>query len=319
MAIKTDFSENELATILSNYNLGFYMTSKPLTGGTVQTNFWLETTQGKFVFKYYESRSKESVLFESNLLKYLKARNYPCPDQIKNKQGKSVGLYQEKPYIIFKFIEGQHIEHPTESQKEQLIEKAAELQNLTRNYRPRYTRHRWNYSVALCRKLGGKAAERLNLEDAKGKLKWLEGELDRLRLPQSLPKGICHCDFHFSNVLFKDDKFEALLDFDDANYTFQMFDLVGLIESEAWRYALDEFINFGEARKVVARYEKYRLLNNTERRYLFDLYKLSILFDCVWYFGRGEAGDFFEKRKIDYLNEVGREDFYQHLFLQTSF
>jgi Ser/Thr protein kinase RdoA (MazF antagonist) len=46
----------------------------------------------------------------------------------------------------------------------------------------------------------------------------LELELLKLELPVNLSKGICHCDFHVANVLFKENQFEALLDFDDANY-----------------------------------------------------------------------------------------------------
>jgi Ser/Thr protein kinase RdoA (MazF antagonist) len=127
--------------------------------------------------------------------------------------------------------------------------------------------------------------------------------------------GICHCDFHFSNVLFKDNSFKALLDFDDANYTFLMFDLVTLIESWAWRHDLDKELDFVQARKILAEYQKYRQLNDNEKRHLFDLYKLSVLFDCVWYFGRGMASDFYEKRKVEFLNTVGREEFYNQLFV----
>ena len=61
-------------------------------------------------------------------------------------------------------------------------------------------------------------------------------------------------------------------------------------------------------------YTKYRQLRDVEQKHLFDVYKLSILFDCVWYFGRGSATDFFEKTKIDFLNEVGAEEFYRKLF-----
>jgi hypothetical protein len=42
--------------------------------------------------------------------------------------------------------------------------------------------------------------------------------------------------------------------------------------------------------------------------------KLSILFDCVWYFARGDAEDFFERRKIEFLNALGRSEFYKRLF-----
>jgi homoserine kinase type II len=233
MAVKTAFSKQELIDILSNYALGEYKDARPFITGSVQTNFLLETTKDTFVFRYYENRSEGSVLFECNLIRYLKGKNYPCPAPIRNKCGGFVASYNEKPYLVFEFMEGQHIEEPDESQKNQLIRKVAELQSITRSYRPRNKKHRWNYSTELCRELARREADKIDTTNARQKLIWLEDELSKLDLPRSLPKGICHCDFHFSNVLFKDSKFNALLDFDDANYTFLMFDLVGLVESMA--------------------------------------------------------------------------------------
>ncbi len=312
MAVKTRFSKKELTEILSNYNLGQYKESKPIISGAVQTNILLYTTKGKFVFRYYENRSKDSVLFESNLIKYLKDKKYPCPALFKNKHGKFVGVYNKKPYAIFEFIEGQHVKNPNENQKKQLIKKVAELQNITKNYRPLNKKYRWNYSIELCKELAQKESKKLNTTNSRKKLKWLENELLKLNLPKSLPKGICHCDFHFSNVLFKGNKFNALIDFDDANYTFLMFDLIVLIEYEAWLHG--KTLNFNKAKKVLQEYTKYRLLNSNEKRHLFDLYKLSILFDCIWCFERGDVKDFYEKKKIDYLNNIGREEFYRKLF-----
>ena len=313
MSVKTKFSKNDLAKILSSYNLGEYKNIKPFTGGTVQTNLLLETTKGKFVFRYYENRSKDSVLFECNLMKYLKDRNYPCPALFRNKNGKFVTIYNKKPCVFFEFIEGQHIETPDENQKKQIIRKAAELQNLTRNYRPLYKKYRWNYSIELCRELTGKEAEKIDRADSMEELKWLEHELVKLKLPKSLPKGICHCDFHFSNVLFKDNKFNALLDFDDANHTFLMFDLVNLIDYWAWPY--NKTLDFNEGRKILREYTYYRILNCNEKKHFYDLYKLQILIEYIWFFVRGNTEDFYGKRKIDYLNNMGREKFYCEFFV----
>lgn len=313
MAVKTKFTKNDLTEILSNYDLGEYKGSKPIIAGAVQTNFLLQTTKDKFVLRYYENRSKESVLFEANLIKYLKDKKYPCPAPFKNKHGKFVGVYNGKPYVTFEFIEGQHVKSPNGNQKRQLIKKVAELQNITKNYKPRYKKYRWNYSIKLCRELARKEAKKINTANSRKKLKWFEGELLKLKLPKSLPKGICHCDFHFSNVLFKNNKFNALIDFDDANYTFLMFDLVVLIEYEAWSHG-KKALDFTKAKKVLQEYTKYRPLNNNEKRHLFDLYKLSILFDGIWFFKRGNVDDFYEKKEIDFLNNIGREEFYKKLF-----
>lgn len=307
------FTEKELAEILSNYDLGEYVDSEELTGGTVQTNILLKTAKDKFVFRYYKmNRSKNSVLFEANLTKYLKDRNFPCPAVFANKNGELVGIYSEKSYVIFEFIEGQHLENPNADQQRQLVEKVAELHNITKNYRPSYKKYRWNYNIKLCQELAQNAAEEINTANSRAKLQWLENELSKLILPGTLPRGVCHCDFHFSNILFKNGEFNALIDFDDANYTFLMFDLVGLIEYWAWPRG-EEF-GFERAREILQEYEKYRKLNSNEKRHLFDLYKLSILFDCIWYFSRGDVKDFFEKRKIDYLDGIGRDSFFSLLF-----
>ena len=315
MVVKTPFSQHDFVIILSQYELGTYIQSEPVTQGTVQTNFFLQTTQGKFVFRYYENRSLESVLFESHLLAYLKKHDYPCPNPFKNTEGSFVGLYHKKPYVLFEFIEGQHIDRPDDHHKQQLIQKAAELQNLTRKYRPHYKDYRWNYSVELCRTLAHTEATKINTKNAREKFAWLDDQLSMLQLPLSLPKGICHCDFHFSNVLFQQNEFVALLDFDDANYTFLLFDLVGLIEAWAWSHPSDT-LDLMQAHSIVQEYMKHRPLNVVERRHLYDVYKLSILIDVVWFFRRGHAKDFYEKRKIDFLNNLGRKKFFDVIFLE---
>jgi len=313
MVAKTKFSENDFIKLVSNYDLGGYKKSKPFTTGTVQTNFLLQTTKDKFVLRYYENRQKNSVLFEVSLIKYLKDKNYPCPKPIKNKKGKFVGIYKKKPYVLFEFIEGKHIKNPTIKQKKEFIKKVAELQNLTKNYKPINKRYRWNYNSKLCLELARRESKKINTSNSEMKFKWLKKELSKLILSKSLPKGICHCDFHFSNVLFKNEKFKALLDFDDANYTYLTFDLIGLIESWAWPHNKKE-INFNKSREIIKEYSKYRKLSLNEKKYLFDVYKLSILIDCIWFFKRGDVENFYEKRKIEYLDKIGRKDFYKRLF-----
>lgn len=294
--------------------MGAYEDHTTLTAGSVQTNIFVRTISNRYVLRYYEQgRSFNAVLFEVNLLNYLKRRTYPCPAPIRNKRGDYVGMHTTKPYVLFEFLEGEHVQHLNKDQQQQLIKKVAELHTITAQYRPAHTHDRLNYSVETCGRLAEQAARTINTANAREKLQWLKHELSQLDLPSSLPKGVCHCDFHFSNVLFKDDSFAALLDFDDANYTFLLFDLSGLIASWACPYdhvALD----FVEARKIVSVYHRYRPLNNNEQRHLFDVYKLSILIDCVWYFGRGDVRDFYERRKIEQLNSIGKERFYNELF-----
>jgi len=314
MAVKTQFSNRDFNQILSRYELGTYTHSEPISQGTVQTNYFLHSTRGKFVFRYYENRPKKSVYFESDLLVYLTEHQYPCPTPYQNRQGAIVGIYQDKPYMIMEYIDGKHINHPAVHHKKQLIQKVAELQILTRDYHPRYLEYRWNYDIDLCRKLACAEADKIDTGDARQKYHWLENQLAVLELPDSLPKGICHCDFHFSNALFKGDQFAGLIDFDDANYTYLIFDLVCLIDSWAWP-AQSNNLDLMQAREILEEYTKHRPLSAIEQRHIFDVHKLSIFFDNVWYFGRGRANDFYEKRKIKFMNNLGWKKYTDELFL----
>ena len=217
--------------------------------------------------------------------------------------------------MMIEFIEGKSIDQPTQGHMRQLIEKVAELAILTRDYQPRYLSSRLNYDIPHCRELAKLEAEKIGTRDAWEKFNWLDAQLLALNLPERLPKGVCHCDFHFSNILFRKDQFVGLVDFDDANYTYLVFDLINLIDYWAWPFNSDD-LDFVAARPIVQAYQAHRSLDVVERRHLFDVHKLGILFDCIWFFSRGKADDFYEKRKIKHLDTLGRERYAQAFFLR---
>ena len=315
MTIKTLISKQNFIEILDLYDIGKLTDAKAIKQGTVQTNYHIKTTHGEFIFRYYENRSKESVLFESDLLCFLIQHHYPCPELIENHSGVFVGFYVDKPYTISKFITGKHIRKTTNHHKQQLIQKAAELQTLGKSFYSPHMDSRWNYSASLCQSLARAEAEKTDSKEAFLKLDWLEKQLSTLELPESHPKGVCHGDFHFSNVLFQNDQLTALIDFDDANITYLTFDLVSLIDAWAWKYPSKK-LNLSQARTIVQTYEKYRPLTAIEKQHLMDVHKLCIFFDCVWFFQRGSVDNFYERKKIEFLDRLGREGYSKSFFCQ---
>ena len=250
--------------------------------------------------------------FETKLTNYLHSRGYPCPAPLRRKPGGFVGTYRYKPYALFTLLEGRIVRRPNAIQRAQLIGKVAELQIRTRAYRPSGREARWNYSVAFCRERAKLLAATAGTAAAAAKRRWMEQELNKLVLPQSLPMGVCHCDFHFSNSLFKGNELVGILDFDDANFTYLSFDLVNLM---GWFARPDDLdLDFSEARRVLREYETYRPLGASERRHLYDVHKLSILIDGLWFFDRGDPSDFKEKRKMERMNALGSDGYYAAMF-----
>jgi Ser/Thr protein kinase RdoA (MazF antagonist) len=307
MAVKTVFTEDEFVALLAHYDLGDFREAKPLAAGTVQTNWLIITTQGRFIYKYYENRSSESVRFEANLMAYIRQRGFPCAAPMRDHRGRAVRMYRDKAYIIFEYIDGHSLDHLNPQQKTQVIQAAAQLQQITKTYLPSLRKFRWNYGPELCLQLAQAETRKVGTLNARAKLDWFEQQLSNLKLPPTLSKGICHCDYDLSNLLFRNGELVALVDFDDANYTYLTFDLVNLIDGWAWPY--QGSLNLDHARQIARDYRWLRPLNRLESRHLFDVHKMQILMDGIWFFARGDVADFYERQKIDTLDSLGRDGY----------
>jgi Ser/Thr protein kinase RdoA (MazF antagonist) len=97
-------------------------------------------------------------------------------------------INREKPYMLFAYLDGEHIEQPRVHHWQQLIQKAAELQHLTQTYASPYTRHRLNYTPEVCHRLAQAKARKIDTPQAYEKLTWLTHELAEIDLPSALPQ-----------------------------------------------------------------------------------------------------------------------------------
>ena len=309
----TKLCKKDFLDILSNYRLGDFRRAQAFTTGAVQVNVRLTTSMGHFALKHYQNRSRERVLFEADLLRYLHRHAFLAPVPIGDRGGGFVGEHKGKPYTICTIVPGRNRENPNAAQLGQLAECVATLHKVSRGYRPSHSQSRhadtrqflWEAAQVEARKLG-------DSPNAKAKLRWMRDELDALKLPNSLPKGIGHYDYHYSNIMFVNGRLSGLVDFDDARYTRLVLDVANM--GDYWASLPGGELDFDRMRKLLREYAKNRPLNEAEKRHLFDAWKAQVLLDTVYYFHRGRADDFREKRKIGYLNNVGREEFQSRLF-----
>lgn len=301
----TRISRHTLRGLVARYDLGDLVNAKPLTAGSVQTNLLVTTTQTRVVLRLYENRSAESVRFELAVVDRLVSNDYPYPAPLRDRSGTILQEHAGKPLVLFTFLEGRHVEAPNRLQRHELFRWLAELHRITHRFSPSKVPHRWNYGPDFCLLQAIGRTRHIGTRDALDKLRWYRRALKDLVLPASLRKGICHTDLHYTNILYRGIKLSALLDFDDANYTYQVFDIVGLVDGWAWRF--EEPFDLKQARKIVSAYQEHRRLTAVERRYLFDVYKLSILIDCLWFYERGSGDHFYEQDKIEWLDSLGRD------------
>jgi Ser/Thr protein kinase RdoA (MazF antagonist) len=304
MAVKTTISEKDFPTILANYDLGEYRSFETFANGAGQTTILLETDKGKFVLRYYENRTDKHVQFEVKLFDFLRSKSYPVPLVIKNSSDEFSSKYKGKPYIIIEFVEGVHGKNPNDSFDEaeagEVIKAVAQLHKLTENNRLEFFKSREVFDIDYCL---GEYHKQSRTKDKDKRENWLKKELEKLELPDTMPKGLCHADLNYGNFIFRDGKIVAVLDFDMSFYYYLVYDIASLIYW--WALPPEKDFQEREAAFIISEYAKHRELSEEERLHIFDALKLIVLLGISW----SEEGDFEnEKTKIELLNSIGRHN-----------
>ncbi|MFT4308941.1 MAG: homoserine kinase [Candidatus Woesearchaeota archaeon] len=316
MAVKTRLTDNVLARIVSQYDIGTYKSSKPFKEGYVQTNILIITDRGKHVLRYYEEKNKETVMFEAELLEHLSNHDYPCTMPIKNRSGDIIGMHNNKPYIIFSYIPGRHIKNINSIQLYDMVKHLAMLHNTTKGYKPAYHETRQPRTKEFC--LNEAMTESKRFKDTKEgryRLYYIKEKLNTIRLPTNLPKGIIHGDFDSNNIKFRGNNITGILDFDDATYAILIYD-IGMMLLYWTRFYLKTF-NHEKARSIIRVYEKYRPLTRIERRHIYDALQLHALMIMAWLmYDKWKGKDLFIILAgiIEELESIGREEYYNKLF-----
>lgn len=312
MEIAKLLNEVDIIEIISQYDIGTYVSMREFTTGTVQQNIQVETTQGKYFLKYYKSRTPEYAAVESELVVHLNSKEFTCPKLYKTKSGNLYMLKDDRAIIIYEYVEGEHKKQLTQSEHDQLTSLIAKLHLLTIDLNLKGIDHRWNYDIDFCKKYLENKSEAYQKSNQSEKLQWALEELNKLQLPEHVTKGIVHGDLDYSNFYFSNGQLKSLIDFDDANYSYLVFDIICLVDNQCESFLDTKY--FATIRQVVKVYNETRPLNQAERMHLFDVLKLSIIIDSFWFFERGEFPDFKEKQKLDRLDEIGRERFSSRIF-----
>ena len=107
MAVYTKLSKLELIEFFSKYNLGDLLNYSEIKEGIENTNYFIQTSKGKFILTLYEKRVDEKDLpFFISLMKNLNDKNFPTPKPIINKNGNYISDIAKKKAAVMSFLDG---------------------------------------------------------------------------------------------------------------------------------------------------------------------------------------------------------------------
>jgi homoserine kinase type II len=271
------------------------LTVEQLEGWWFNVVLRIEADDERLVLRRYGVTPPEEVRWELAVLDHLQRHRFPAiaplarSDVVDDRLGSFLG----KAAILYPFVEGQRgcdIEWPLAVA--QTCETVAQLHTLTEDLTVPYPRVRSGAeSSRMVRGLMDLTAQRGVGENETG-LRHLLARAERaleefeVRVApraEGLRRAVVHHDAHCKNVLFRDDRLVALIDFDDAYEGYLVADLAVMIAKWAADRAPNDTLSFDRAVRVVHEYERHRPLTDTERELLPDFLLLFLLSDGAEY------------------------------------
>jgi homoserine kinase type II len=265
MAVYTDVTDEELATLLADYDLGVALSFKGVAEGVENSNFLLETQTGRYFLTLFERRVREDELpYFLGLMRWLADRGYPTAAPVVDRGGNILKRVRGKPAAIVAFLSGLSVRRPSVAHCREAGQGLAKLHDAAKGYPGRRANDLGHGAWApMFAKLEG-AADHLK----SGLADRIRADLDDLAgaWPSDLPAGPIHADYFPDNVFFRSGRFAACFDFYFACDDALAYDIG--VALNAWCFEADGAFNVTAAQAFIAGYQQVRPLSPAEREAL---------------------------------------------------
>ena len=262
MAVYTTLSAADLAALIAQYDVGELVSAKGIAEGVSNSNWLIETTQGRYILTMYEARVEVADLpFFLGLLDHLSASGSPVPRTIHDRAGAAYRLVRGKAVALIEFLPGVSVDVPNAAQARAVGEALAGLHLATAGFpaeRPNaMALEQWGKLFAGCGEDGLRSIDPALPGLVAGELAFLSAHW-----PSDLPRSVIHADLFPDNVLLLGDRVCGLIDFYFACTDLTAYDLA--VTHSAWCFAQDGSFRPDVAEALVAGYNSRRPLSPEE-------------------------------------------------------
>jgi len=109
MSVYTTIQQTALVKFLTFYNVGELKSFHGIAEGIENTNYFVDTTLGRYVLTIFETHSFEEMQYYLGLMHHLADHDVPSADPIADKQGDYLRVLKDKPAALVKRLPGSSI------------------------------------------------------------------------------------------------------------------------------------------------------------------------------------------------------------------
>jgi homoserine kinase type II len=220
LSVYTTVSDSQLAEWLRNYSVGALVALEPIQSGIENTNYFVTTSQGRYVLTLFERLPAEELPFYLGLMAHLARHGIPCPAPIANLSDRYLASLNGKPAALVTRLPGRSLERPTAPHCAELGALLGRMHLAARSYGAYLENPRGPKWWRLAAKEVGPF---LKTDEAS----LLESELEFLaerRFPD-LPRAPVHADLFRDNALFERERICGVIDFYFAGVDCLLYDV----------------------------------------------------------------------------------------------
>ena len=280
MAVYTQVSDDALAAFLDEYALGQALSFKGIAEGVENTNYYLETTTGRFILTLFEKRvNADDLPYFISLKQHLAAKGFPCPQPILGKDGGALRELEGRPAVVISFLDGLSPRKPNATQCRELGAGLARMHLALADFG--MVRENDLGLTGWQNMWRGREADADALQSGTSKLIATDlaviagADLEN----RDLPRGTIHADLFPDNAFFIGDRFSGIIDFYFACTDALAYDLAICLNAWAFEdggvHSID--YNFSKGAGLIAGYESVRPLEPVEREALPILARAAAL------------------------------------------
>ena len=236
MAVYTPVSAEALTGFLARYDLGTATSFKGIAEGIQNSNYFVETTAGRYFLTLYEARIEIAQLpYFLALMTHLADKGLPVPRPITDRDGNALQQLCGRPACLIEYLTGVSVSEPDDAACRLA---GAALGRMHRALADFPLQRANDLGLDSWRTLAAACAARAG-ELPPGLVPLIAGELAVLgdAWPRDLPHAPIHADLFPDNLMFGGGRVTALIDFYFACTDIRAYDLA--VMHTAWCFSGD--------------------------------------------------------------------------------
>lgn len=208
MSVFTKVSHAELGEFLTTYPVGELIGYQGIGEGVENTNYFVDTTDGRWVLTLFERLNEQDLPFFLGLMDHLAGRGYPGAMPARTRDGANLTRLNGKPAALVRRLMGQSVLFPSIAQCQAVGRALGELHIAGLSFAGRAENTRgaaWRQATAETLLPSVDTDQRALIESelaAQARLDWA-----------TLPQGVIHADLFRDNVLFVEERLTGVIDF----------------------------------------------------------------------------------------------------------